>query len=86
LKILICIAITSIKINLFKVILAHLGMEVKTMISFKCWMKLMVALFVLSFLFVFGPGCTTYKEAVAAPVKVSPVPTKTTPPVADIKK
>jgi hypothetical protein len=57
------------------------------MISFKYWMKLLVVLFILSFLFVFGSGCTTYKEAVAAPVKVTPGPTETTPPPAkDVKK
>lgn len=44
------------------------------MIFFKRWMKLMAVLFIPSFLFVFGLGCTTYKEAVANPVKPRPVP------------
>ena len=55
--------------------------------SFKQLMKLMEVLFFLSFLFVFGSGCTTYKEGVAAPVKATPVPAATTPvPAADVKK
>ena len=57
------------------------------MISFKHWMKLLAVLFILSFFFVFGSGCTTYKDAVAAPAKVTPVPAKTTPPpAAEVKK
>jgi peptidoglycan-associated lipoprotein len=55
------------------------------MISFKRWMKLMVVLFILSFLFVFWLGCTTYKEAVADPVKVTPVPLIVSKPPAAVE-
>lgn len=36
--------------------------------------KLAALLSALSFLFVFGMGCSSMKEATAAPVKVTPVP------------
>ncbi len=44
------------------------------MLSMRDVMKLMAVLSILSFLFVFGSGCSTSKEAVAAPMKVTPVP------------
>jgi hypothetical protein len=50
-------------------------------------MELMAVHLILSFLIVFGSGCTTYKEAVAAPVKTTPVPAKSTSPTAaDVRR
>ncbi len=57
------------------------------MIAFGRWMKWMTVFLILGFLFFIGPGCTTYKDAVAAPVKTTPVPAATSPPpAADVKK
>ncbi len=36
--------------------------------------KIVALLSALSFLFVFGMGCSSMKEATAAPIKVTPVP------------
>ena len=56
------------------------------MISVRCCMTMAVILLILSFLF-FGSGCTTYKDAVAAPVKGNPVPIETpSPPAEKVKK
>ncbi len=53
------------------------------MISMKHVMKLMAVLSILSFLFVFGAGCSTSKEAVASPMKVTPVPAASPAPAVD---
>jgi hypothetical protein len=37
-------------------------------------MKFMMAIFLLSFLFALSTGCSASREAVASPVKVTPVP------------
>ena len=49
-------------------------------------MKFLSVLSVLSFLFAFSSGCSTSKEAVAAPMKASPVPVASPAPTVDMKK
>ncbi|MBI5604389.1 MAG: hypothetical protein HY879_13665 [Deltaproteobacteria bacterium] len=49
-------------------------------------MKFMVALSVLSFLFAFSAGCSASKEAVASPMKVTPVPPAAPAPTVDVKR
>jgi TRAP-type C4-dicarboxylate transport system permease small subunit len=61
--------------------------EVNKMISFRRWVQLITVLLILTLLFIFGSGCTTYKEAVAAPVKTAPVHAETPPsPATKVKK
>jgi hypothetical protein len=56
------------------------------MISFKQLRNFMVALSLLSFLLVMNAGCSASKEAVASPMKVTPVPAASQAPAVDTQK
>ncbi len=53
------------------------------MLSMRDVMKWMTVLSLLSLLFAFSSGCSASKEAVAAPMKVTPVPAAAPAPAVD---
>jgi hypothetical protein len=54
--------------------------------SFTQLRKFLVALSLLSFLLALSVGCSTSKEAVASPMKVTPVPAASPAPAVDMQK